>query len=283
MGSNKKLLLQATCIIFFAFCTIISFFYYGKDFINGSSKYLWLYFLGTAIMLLILSYIISTFILHPIFETNNLLSTLLKDTLHELNIPLSTIKANTQLLKKNANPASLKRVQRIEKSSERLYTLYKEVDYYIKKEIYLVEEEIFDLKETVICLSEQISHLDDSITTSIQGKSFFIKTDKIGFQKAVLNLLANAYKYNKPNGTIDITFKDKKLFIKDEGIGMSEEAKFHLFDRYYQQNSSSKGYGIGLSIVKNFCDTNGIFISISSTENRGTTISLNLEHLFIEA
>lgn len=251
--------------------------------VEVDDEYLWIFILSVSLLLLFFAYVVTSFILDPIFKTNFLLDTLLKNTLHELNIPLTTIQANTQLLKKGASKEVQKRARRIEKASENLYRLYGEVDYYIKREISAVEKEEFELQEMVTELIEQVKFLDKSIIVSIDMVPCTIKTDKIGFQKTLLNILSNAYKYNKQNGTIEVVLKEDKLAIKDSGIGMSEEAKFHLFDRYYQQNNNSKGYGIGLSIVKDFCDKHGIFISIISKENFGTTISLDIKHLCISS
>ena len=96
-------------------------------------------------------YMLALFFLNPIFQTNKFLDRLLKDTLHELNIPVATIKANAQMIKTNPeNPKNIKRVDRIEKACEDLLQLYKGMDYYIKREIEQVDKELFNLKD--ICV-----------------------------------------------------------------------------------------------------------------------------------
>lgn len=75
------------------------------------------------------------------------LSQLTSEILHELNIPLSTIKANTTLLKKRMeNEKSLQRLSRIEDSSVRIERLYAELVYSIKKEIHPIEKEKLHLE-----------------------------------------------------------------------------------------------------------------------------------------
>ncbi|MCF6200943.1 MAG: sensor histidine kinase, partial [Hydrogenimonas sp.] len=81
---------------------------------------------------LLFGYILSKVALEPLFITNDLLDRLLKDTLHELNIPLSTIFANVSMLKRSeSDPKRLKRLDRIERAGENLSELYKDLDYFI--------------------------------------------------------------------------------------------------------------------------------------------------------
>lgn len=99
---------------------------------------------------LIIGYLIVSYTLSSLFKTNRFLDILLKDTLHELNIPLSVINANLQMLQADEQDIKkLKRLERIELASKDLYALYKEVDYYIKKEIQEDVREKFYLDELV--------------------------------------------------------------------------------------------------------------------------------------
>ena len=91
-------------------------------------------------------YIFISTILAPTKRLDKNLSHLTKEILHELNIPLSTIQANTKLIaRKLEDEKSLERIGRIEASSKRLERLYKELVYSIKKELQPIEKETFDL------------------------------------------------------------------------------------------------------------------------------------------
>lgn len=240
---------------------------------------------GVVILLIfLLSYVCASFILAPLFHTNRLLDILLKDTLHELNVPLATIKANTQMLLHTLEDAKdKKRLARIEKAGENLHTLYETLDYYIKREIRLVKEEVFDAKKVISECLEELSDLRDDVFVEAQLTSTLVNTDLIGFKKMVQNLLTNAYKYNKTGGKIMIHLNDERLKISDTGQGMNETTRFHLFDRYYQENSQVSGYGIGLSIVKAYCDEYGIFISLRSQEGQGTDVELRLNKITVKS
>lgn len=232
--------------------------------------------LGFAVLF---GYIMAKFALEPLLATTRLLDRLLKDTLHELNIPVATIMANVSMLKKGQNdPKSLARLERIQKASENLLQLYEDLDYFIKKEIRKVDYDLFDLKELTL---ERLAHFEDIIknhrlTVRTQLEPLLIKADRRGFSKAIDNLLSNAVKYNSPEGTIEVILGGSKLLVRDSGIGMSDEELLRIFDRYYQAGSEAQGYGIGMNIVKSFCDDHKIFIHIDSQKGQGTSVCLDL-------
>jgi len=237
-------------------------------------------FLIVTLMLLPLSvlfgYILSKVALEPLFITNDLLDKLLKDTLHELNIPLSTIFANVSMLKRNEDdPKKVTRLQRIEKSAENLGELYEDLDYFIKKEIGSVERETFDLDEVIQSSIHKMDDIKGDISIQYFPSRFPITADRRGCQKAIDNLISNAIKYNRKKGRVDVSIENGWFVVRDSGIGMDETALFHIFDRYYQSDLSASGYGIGLHIVKTFCDEHGIAIKIDSKVDEGTTFRLD--------
>ena len=229
---------------------------------------------------MLFGYTLSKIALEPLFITNDLLDRLLKDTLHELNIPLSTIFANVSMLKrKESDPKKLVRLERIERAGENLKELYEDLDYFIKKEIGTVEHETFDLNDIIKKSIAKIEGANEDITIQYTPKSMTVLADKRGCQKAVDNLISNAVKYNRPKGFVKISIQNGWLIIEDSGIGMDETTLFHIFDRYYQSDLNASGYGIGLHIVKTFCDEHGIEITIDSKVNEGTIFRLAFAHL----
>ncbi len=225
---------------------------------------------------LLFGYILSKLAMEPLFVTNDLLDRLLKDTLHELNIPLSTIFANVSMLKRSENdPKKLTRLGRIEKAGENLSELYEDLDYFIKKEIGNVEPESFRLDEVIERSIAKMEEFANGISIQYEPVDIRVKADRRGCQKAIDNLLGNAIKYNRPGGSVEIFARDGWLVIKDSGVGMDETTLFRIFDRYYQSDLSASGYGIGLHIVKTFCDEHGIEIKMDSKKGEGTIFRLN--------
>ncbi len=227
-------------------------------------------------------YIISSHLLAPKAELDANLSILSSEILHELNIPLSTIKANSTMLKKRMqdDEKSLQRLNRIEASSVRLERLYKELVYSINKEIHTIAKEGLLLEPL---LRERIEIFEafnrNSFTLDVDEK--MIEIDKIGFEKMIDNLLMNAMKYSSKESHIKVILKEHVLMIIDEGIGMDETQLLRVYERYYQSDKQKEGEGIGLALVKAYCDDEGIEIQIKSKKEAGTTVSLNLERVHI--
>ena len=244
-----------------------------------------IFFITLSIFLLTLAlgYTLNSYVLSSKFKIDENLLHLTKEILHELNIPLSTIQANTTLLKRTLkdNKKGLIRLSRIDDSSKRLKRLYAELVYSIKKEIHTIEKETFDVKVLVeerISVFKQLGRNPFILSLS----SFKISVDKIGFEKMLDNILTNAMKYSDKHEPIFITLKNHVLSIKDRGIGMDEMELVKIYDRYYQSNDHIHGEGIGLSLVKAYCDDEKIKIRIISIKEKGTTVSFNLNQVHLK-
>lgn len=277
---KKKILLAALSYLS-SVAVLLSFLYWFlKNEGFSESNFL---IAGVAVLLLAAGwgYIISSHLLAPKAELDANLSILSSEILHELNIPLSTIKANTTLLKKRTeNEKSLQRLNRIEASSVRLERLYKELVYSIKKEIHPIEKERLLLAPL---LRERIETLEafGRNRFSLDVGEKIIKIDRIGFEKMIDNLLMNAMKYSSKESLIKVILKENRLMIIDEGIGMDETQLLRVYERYYQSDNRQEGQGIGLALVKAYCDDEGIEIQIQSEKGLGTSVNLNLEKVHV--
>jgi len=281
MDFMKKETLLAALGYLTSVAMLLSFLYWflkNEGFTEGN-------FLIAGVMVLVLAagwgYIISTHLLAPKVQLDENLSQLSSEILHELNIPLSTIKANTTLLKKRMeDEKGLQRIKRIESSSIRLERLYKELVYSIKKEIHPIEKEIFSLRDV---LQERIEVFEafgrNGFELSVE--TLDLKADRIGFEKMIDNLLMNAMKYSDKEVPIAIGLEKNLLTITDKGIGMDETQLLRVYERYYQGDSKKEGEGIGLALVKAYCDEENIDIQIRSEQKKGTTISLSLSKIVI--
>lgn len=240
----------------------------------------WLVLFVLIVVAFLVGYFLVSYTLASLFKTNHFLDILLKDTLHELNIPLCVINANLQMLQADEHDnKKLKRLSRIELASHDLYELYKEVDYYIKKEIQTDVKEIFYLDEVVSSVIEKQKEMADGVEIIHHGLHVKIFADKHGLTKVLSNLLHNALKYNVNKAPITISYEGTHLCIKDLGLGMSEAELFLVFNRYYQVDANKEGYGIGLSLVKAYCDEFKIKMRINSQKNLGTEVILDIAYL----
>ena len=227
--------------------------------------------------------LISTKILKPIFQSEENIKNSIKNRLHELNIPTSTIKINLHLLKKDlTDTKSLIRLERIEKANESLSSLYNNMEYEFKKEFENIDLEDFSLFDALNNSLDKFEDIKkDTIIEVFVPKNIVLNSDYNGFIIVLDNLISNAIKYNsKENPYIKISFENRVLSIFNKGVGIDTKNIMLVFDRYFQENSQNMGYGIGLAVVKEFCDKNGIGINIESFED-GNKINLNLKSILI--
>ncbi len=278
---QKKILLAALSYLA-SIAILLSFLYWflkNEGFSESN-------FLIASVAVLLLAagwgYIISSHLLAPKAELDASLSHLSSEILHELNIPLSTIKANSTMLKKRVadDEKSLQRLNRIEASSVRLERLYKELVYSINKEIHTIDKEKL-LLEPLVRERIEIFEAFGRNHFSLEMGEMYIEIDKIGFEKMIDNLLMNAMKYSSKESLIKVILQENTLMIIDEGIGMDETQLLRVYERYYQSDNQEEGQGIGLALVKAYCDDEGIEIQIQSEKGVGTSISLNLEKVHV--
>ena len=116
-----------------------------------------------------------------------------------------------------------------------------------------------------------------------------IQVDRLRFSQIFFNLLSNAAKFTPTGGTVEFLSESlppkgekigMRFFVRDNGIGMSEEFLQHMYDPFSQERSklgdSTKGTGLGLPIVKSLVDAMGGTISVQSQLGQGTEFILDL-------
>jgi signal transduction histidine kinase len=219
-------------------------------------------------------------ILKPLFKSDEKLELSIKETIHELNIPVSTIKMNTQLLEKTiTDEKSLKRLDRIKQASNNLLKLYENMEYNIKKEIDKIDKQEIYLDDLVKNCVDKFADIKKDTKIFVDVPNIRVLTDINGFEKTIDNLISNAIKYNlTENPIVEIKYKDNIFSVFNTGEKIDTKNLFIVFDKYFQENSSKDGFGLGLSLVKEFCDKNRISINIDTLEN-GNRFNLNLKNL----
>jgi len=218
---------------------------------------------------------ISKLAVDPLSEHVDNLQNLSKETLHELNLPISTIKTNSQMIKKNTtDEKTLKRLSRIDSACSMLQQRYNELDYMIKTQTLQEIKEEFNLEDLLKNRIEFLSSIYPHIEFITQLNSTQIISDKIGLSKVIDNIIDNGVKYSPNSNKINIKLLNHELLITDYGCGMDEIELIHIFDNYYQSDKNINGFGIGLAMVKRFCDKQKINLRLESKPNIGTTIIL---------
>lgn len=221
--------------------------------------------------------------LNRIQQAFELQNQFVSDVSHELRTPLTSINGYVKMLKRwgKSDPTVMEEsLDSIESSSEYLSDLVEKLllltktDYQIEKEeinLYSVIEDILDFFK--LSLQE--------FSVQIKGKDFKVNTSKEYLSIILKVLIENAIKYSKDIKKIDIELNplQKKLIIKDYGIGIEEEKLKNIFERFYKADSSrsQKGHGLGLSIAKKLADALDIKITVESEINKGTTFTLHFK------
>ena len=214
--------------------------------------------------------------IYPIQAQREKLNTFVKDTTHELNTPISAL-----LLCINSEDfASEKNREYINLSAKKISNLYKDLTYITLKTDKPKATSLIDISEILkdeLAYHTQLSQKKKINISSSLEKTLF-KIDKEDFIRVTNNLISNAIKYTKRNGSIEITLKDSTLTIKDNGTGIEKEKLDKIYERYYRATSSVGGFGIGLNIVYTICKNYAIKIDVESKLKKGTTFRLTFPH-----
>jgi signal transduction histidine kinase len=239
-------------------------------------------FIALCVVAVGLYYFFSSSIIDSILKSDDAMQKAVKQTLHEINTPVSTILMNTKMIKNGTqDEKTIKRLNRIENSCNDLLQLYLQMEYSLKQQIDAIEKVEFLLDESVKRSIEKFDDIKQNITIhNTLNTNIVLKTDKNGFEKVIDNLLSNAIKYNYQNGNINISFFDNWLSFENDGDDIDTKNILMIFQEHYQQDSNSSGFGLGLSIIKEFCDQNKIEIKINSSNNK-TKIKLNLRSIVV--
>jgi len=217
------------------------------------------------VVLFILSALFAVYSMRPMKEALNLLENFLKDLIHDLNTPATSILLNTRLLKRHGD---FPEIERIELSAKTISSLYKNLEFINPNQI--TKDEKVNLEDLINEKIIVLNKLYPKVTIKSNTKSATINSNQNGVDRIIDNILTNACKYNKKNGEVFITCENQKLIIQDTGVGIKDVKK--VFDRYYKENEN--GLGIGLSIVKQLCEVLDIDIQIESKLSKGTKVTL---------
>lgn len=124
------------------------------------------------------------------------------------------------------------------------------------------------------------------VTLTVDGEECSAGISAGRLRELLMNLAANAVKYNVPGGSVNITVgpapEAGRVFLRvaDTGIGIPEEAQPHVFERFYRvdkgRSKKAGGTGLGLSIVKHITALYGGAIDLKSAPGRGTTVTITL-------
>ncbi|MFR7987783.1 MAG: sensor histidine kinase [Anaerotignum lactatifermentans] len=213
---------------------------------------------------------------------------------HDLRSPLTSIQGFlTAMLDGTIPPEKQERYLRIVlEESQRLSRLAEGiVDMSRAQDSKIVlEMTSFDLNEVIrensAVLEPQLQEKGLSVEVSFAAKETMVYADQDKISRVLHNLMSNAIKFSRENGTIEIetTFSGKNkvlVSIRDHGAGISEDDQKYIFDRFYKvdatRNKDKTGTGLGLSIVREFIQAHGETVAVKSKLGEGSTFLFTLK------
>jgi two-component system phosphate regulon sensor histidine kinase PhoR len=211
---------------------------------------------------------------------------------HEFKTPIATISLATDSI---ASPLIVKYPDKIQRFVDIIRQENRRMNSQVERvlqiaqldkkdfELRLAETNMHSLIEQAVDnFGLQIESREGSLKLDLQAERPVIQGDGTHIASVVHNLLDNANKYspNKP----DITIRTRnvpngiEITIEDKGIGISKEARKHIFDKFYRVHTGNihdvKGFGLGLSYVKAIVTAHKGFVDVYSEPGKGSAFTL---------
>ena len=205
---------------------------------------------------------------------------------HEFKTPIMSIRGFAKLLQENdlTEEERQEYLAIIVAESERLAALSSNVLMLAKYENMeiIVDQAPFSLDEqirrTIILMEPKWSVKDLDVNIDLEEVTFVGNQEFT--QQIWINLLDNAIKFSYPGSSINISLakagNELRFTIQDEGLGMDEETKSRIFDKFFQGDTSRarSGNGLGLPLVKRIVDLCGGKILVQSEPGNGSTFTV---------
>ena len=212
---------------------------------------------------------------------------------HELRTPLAVLQTNLEVFEKKQEPEMVEYQQlftMIREQTTRLSQLVGTLlDMTNLKSVPRTDQvALEELVDEVFCDLDPVAekagisiHFDDS---SSQDSHTDVTGSYVLLYRAVYNLVENAIKYNRPNGSVTVSVKEKNsqvmILVKDTGIGISLENQKKIFDPFFRVDKSRSramgGAGLGLALVDSIAREHGGSVKVLESNEKGSIIALML-------
>jgi len=224
-------------------------------------------------------------------ELNELKSRFVSLASHEFRTPLSTILSSVSLVEKYNTPENtekrLKHFNRIKSAVNNLTSILNDFLSLDKLEAGKVENNpvefnVHEFGEELTEEMQAVSKAGQHIKYLHEGKKTEVHIDRHILKNILNNLLSNAIKYSAEKTEINFktSIERNTLFIvvSDQGIGIPEDEKQHLFERFFRAKNALNigGTGLGLNIVKKYTELLNGEINFESEPEKGTTFTLQI-------
>lgn len=275
--------------------------YYLNLFINTNSekemvdRFIIILSISTAVAIIIsifISYLLANKSIKPIARSYERQTEFIQNASHELRTPLTIIQAKQEMLLKSPNSKIIDKSEDIAltlNESRRLSKMVSELmdlarDDANKTLLNIVKADINSIIDEIAIPYQEMVKMENKELNIIKDCKNLIKVDINKFKELLIIVLDNAIKYTEEGDKIELNARtqDDKLFIsvKDTGIGVSDEALKHIFDRFYREDKARSrekgGSGLGLSIAQTIVKNHGGTIKIVHNNPKGIIVQIKL-------
>jgi PAS domain S-box-containing protein len=223
-------------------------------------------------------------------QLNEIKSRFVSMASHEFRTPLSTVLSSAALLSKytltDEQEKRNRHIDKIKNSVKHLNDILEDFLSVGKLEEGKVQSHISELNLHE-CIADTIEEMkpmlkkDQYIDNRYEG-SQVIYSDKKLLRNILINLVSNAIKFSKEGKTVfidtHVNNSQAIISVRDEGIGIGEEDKLHLFSSFFRGGNAInvQGTGLGLHIVKRYVDLLGGIVALESKLDKGTTVTVSM-------
>ncbi|MCR6033054.1 HAMP domain-containing protein [Nocardioides sp. zg-579] len=211
---------------------------------------------------------------------------LVADAGHELRTPLTSLRTNIELLTQaDAETAGVlpegaraELLADVHAQIEELTTLIGDLVELSRDDEAAHVVAPVDLAEVVDQALARVRRRAPGLEFDVAVEPFEVVGDSAALERAVTNLLDNAAKWSPPGGTVTVRLAGGVLTVDDEGPGISEEDRPHVFDRFWRAEESRgmPGSGLGLSIVARVADRHAGTVEVDRSPAGGARFVLTL-------
>lgn len=257
---------------------------------------LWLTLLGsivfTAVVIFSFYYTIRVIIRQK--KVSEMKTDFLNNMTHEFKTPIATISVATDALRNLIASNKLDKTPRfiniIKEENQRMNNQVERVLQMAKIDrrdikLQLSEINIHEIAQKAVeHILLQVEQRHGTVALDLQATQPVIEADETHVTNVIHNLLDNAYKYSPEVPEITLRTRDQgdsiQIWVEDKGIGISKEARKHIFDKFYRVPTGNlhdvKGFGLGLSYVKAIAVAHAGTIDVRSELGKGSTFILTL-------
>ncbi|HLT73652.1 MAG TPA: PAS domain-containing sensor histidine kinase [Ohtaekwangia sp.] len=222
-------------------------------------------------------------------ELNELKSKFVSIASHEFRTPLSTIMSSASLVSQYLQKGDF---EKIDKHTARIKSNVNHLTAILNDFLSLgkLEEGRIEINPETFVLDEFLKEIQEELKASLKdGQEIILEcvpqnqtitTDARIIRNSLFNLLSNAIKYSDANKKIYLSSSTDNgnvtIKVRDEGIGIPEDDKRHMFDRFFRASNATniQGTGLGLNIVKRYIELLEGTISFESEYGKGSTFTI---------